>query len=226
VDKKKISEVLTAVARGGNNDIIDGVFALLDDETDSWFARAPESAKIADGATTAHLACHVGVLQRGGGKLDREGRDYWIKPLRELGGIEAITLLDGSFIVGHVKAKSPNSCYRLNEEFKAILKAPDPDWRRMLTQWASEDAARARRTFQAEMEEVSRKLVDNGHADLISACVDHYVGRFLPGYQVLYVDDSDGDRISAKEQAQMAAAGIVLTLDDAMPDVLLWNPAS
>lgn len=224
VSRAKVAEVLSQVALGGNADIVDGVYALLDDETPSWFSKAPDGAKVADGATTAHHACHIGILQRGNGKLDREGRDYWIKPLRELGGFVPITLLDGAFIVGHVKAKSPNSCYRLDEELVAIFKAPEPEWRAMLAAWASADAARGRKAFQAEMEEASRKLVDSGHADLIRASVDHYAARFLPGYQLLYIDDSDGDRVSAEERAKMAAAGVTLTLEDAMPDALLWNP--
>jgi hypothetical protein len=224
VTKDRIRTVLSTLHLGTNGDLVDGVFALLDDQNDSWFAKPPAGAKIADGATTAHLACHIGILQRGTTKLDREGRDYWIKPLRELGGIEAFTLQDGAFIVGHVKAKSPNSCYRLEEGLKTILMAPEAEWRQLLDAWARDDAARERRAFQAEMAEAARKLIDNGHADLIRASVEHYAPRFLPGYEVLYIDDSDGDRITAEEREKMAVAGIELRLEDAMPDVLLWNP--
>lgn len=226
VSRAKVAEVLSQVNLGGNADIVDGVYALLDDETPSWFANPPAGAKIADGATTAHIGSHIGILQRGNGKLDREGRDYWIKPLRELGGFVPITLLNGEFVVGHVKAKSPNSCYRLDEALVAIFKAPDPDWRVMLAKWASDDAARGRKAFEARMEEANRKLVDNGHADLIRASVEHYATRFLPGYELLYIDDSDGDRVSADEKKKMELAGVALTLDDAMPDALLWNPAT
>jgi hypothetical protein len=128
----KMAMVLSQVALGGNADIVDGVFAFLDDETPSWFPKPPEGAKVADGATTVHLACHIGILERGCGKLDRgKGRDYWIKPLRELGGFVPIALLDEAFIAGHVKAKPPNSCYRLDEELVAIFKAPEPEWRIM-----------------------------------------------------------------------------------------------
>lgn len=223
VTKDRIRQVLKFLHLGDNADLIDGVFALLDDQTESWFSRAPSGAKIADGATTAHLACHIGILQRGNSKLDREGRDYWIKPLRELGGIEPLTLHDGEFIAGHVKAKSPNSCYRLNQTFKAILTAPESEWRGLLTAWARDDVTRERRAFQAQMAEIARKLVDSSHADLIRASVEHYAARFLHGYEVLYVDDSDGDRISKAERERMQRAGVQLTLDDAMPDVLLWN---
>lgn len=224
VDKNKVRQVLSRLHLGSNADLVDGVFALLDDQTDSWFSKVPAEAKFYHGASTAHLACHIGILQRGGGKLDREGRDYWIKPLRELGGIEPILLHQMEFIHGHVVAKSPNSSYRLAEDFKAILQAPDDQWPGMLAKWAKQDAARQRREFQAVMAEASRQLVDTGHSDLIRASVKYYAQRFLPGYEVLYVDDADGDRISEQERAALARAGVELGLADAMPDVLLWNP--
>ncbi len=224
VTKDRIKAVLGAIDLGGNADLIDAVFALLDDETPSWFANSPKGATISDGATTAHVACHVGILQRGGRKLDREGRDYWLKPLRQLGGIEAIQLNDGAFIAGHPTAKSPNNSYRLEEGLIAILRAPDGDWKKMLAEWASKDAARERQSFQAEMAEAAKALVDRSHADLIATSVEHYAARFLPGFQVLYIDDADGDRISQKERDAMAKAGVELTLEDAMPDALLWNP--
>ena len=121
VTKDRIRSVLQSLDRGTNGDLVDCVFALLDDETESWFTKAPKGAKVAAGASTAHLACHIGILQRDTGKLDREGRDYWIKPLREIGGFEAITLEKGEFIPGHVRAKSPNSCYRLEESYARKL---------------------------------------------------------------------------------------------------------
>lgn len=224
VTKDRIRAVLQYLDLGSNADLVDCTFAMLDNQTASWFTKAPKGATIADGASTAHLACHIGILQRDSGKLDREGRDYWIKPLRELGGFEAITLENGEFILGHVKAKSPNSCYRLDEALKAVLKAPDDAWRDMLAEWARDDVLRERRAFQAEMAEAARKLIDSGHAHLIKASVENYAPRFLPGYQLLYVDDADGDRISDAERAKMAEAGVALTLEDAMPDALLWNP--
>ena len=53
---------------------------------------------------------------------------------------------------------------------------------------------------------------------------DHvYAPKFLTGYEVLYVDDADGDRVSESEREKLWGAGIEITLDDAMPDVLLWN---
>jgi hypothetical protein len=226
VTKAHIRNVLAGLNLGNNADLIDGVFALMDDETPSWFSKAPLGACFANGASTAHLACHIGILQRGENKLDREGRDYWIKPLREIGGIEPITLFDGEFIPGHVIAKSPNSAYRLSEEFKTILQADEGDWQKRLAKWSSQDASRQRREFQAQLAEASRLRVDTGHSDLIQATIKFYTPKFLPGYQVIYVDDGDGDRITAQDRKRLAEAGIELRLGDAMPDVLLWNSAT
>lgn len=225
VTKDRVRAVLGGLDLAKNAMLVDCVFALLDNETPSFFARRwPTNKRFADGATTAMLACHIGFLQYDRGKLDREGRDQWIKPLRDLGGIEAVTLIDNEFVLGHPIAKSGNSAYRLADAFVAILRAPEDQWRERLRDWAAADAIRQRREFQAEAAEASKLLVGVGHGSLIKASIDHYAARFLPGYEVLYVDDSDGDRISDEERAKLVAAGVDLKLGDAMPDVLLWNP--
>jgi hypothetical protein len=223
VTKIKINQVLDRLALGGNRDIIDAVFAMLDNETPSWFSTAPAGTTISEGASTAHLGCHIGVLQRGGPKLDREGRDYWIKPLRELGAVEAVFLNGAIFIAGHPVAKSPNSAYRLNAEFKAILEAKDGEWEKALADWSSKEAVRRRHEHQAKVEEAARKQVDSSHSQLITDSVTHYAKKFLPDYEVVYIDDGDGDRVTDEDKKKLATAGIVLELGDGMPDVLLWN---
>ena len=223
ISKIRIKQVLDKLALGNNRDIIDAVFALLDNETPSWFSKAPKGTKIADGASTAHVGCHVGVLQRGATKLDREGRDYWIKPLRELGAIDNVFLNGAVFIAGHPIAKSPNSAYRLNTDFKAILEAKAGDWEKVLTKWSGQEAIRRRHEHQAKVEAESRTQVDSKHTQLISDSITHYAKKFLPEYEVIYIDDGDGDRITEDDEEKLAAAGIALKLGDAMPDVLLWN---
>lgn len=160
-------------------------------------------------------------------KLDREGRDYWIKPLREIGAIEEVTLLDGKFVSGHVKAKSPNSSYRLNKEFVSVLKAPKDSWEEELSRWNSKDATRRRMAMQARAAEESKKrAVDTGHKHLINLSISIYAKNFLPDFSVLYVDDSDGQRISPKDAQRLTRAGVSIGLEDAFPDVLLWNSES
>lgn len=227
VDKERVRAVLAAIDRN-TNDIVDTVFALLDDTRSSWFPSATLGTKFSEGASTAHIACHVGILQRGARKLDREGRDYWIKPLRELGAIEPVYLNPGTgeFIHGHVVAKSANCAYRLADDFKEILQAPAAKWKEQLKVWASEERIRQRAEFQATMAEQSRRQVDTKHSDLIRASQNHYVGAFLPGYEVIYIDDGDSDRITDQDRERLAVAGLEIRLDDAMPDILLWNQES
>jgi hypothetical protein len=208
--------------------MVDVVFALLDNEMDSWFSKAPEGTKFSDGATTAHLGSHVGILQRGGNKLDREGRDYWIKPLRDLGAIEPIYFDSdrGIFIPGHPVPKSSNSAYRLSEGFRAILVASEEDWKEMLTDWIREDRIRERAELQARMAERSKHIVDTKHSDLIAVCKEVYVPSFLPGYQVIFVDETDGERVTGEALDSLSEAGIAITLKDPMPDILLWDPST
>lgn len=225
ITKERIRAVLRVIDRE-TDDIIDTVFALLDDDHDSWFSNAPSGTKFCAGATTAHIGSHVGLLQRGLTiKLDREGRDYWLKPLWELGAIEKVYFDPNTrqFINGHPVPKSQNCAYRLSEEFKRILQAPDPDWRNLIQDWISEDEIRQRAELQARLAAESTRRVDTKHIDLINTCCEHYVPNFLPGYEIIYYDIGDGDRITENDRIQLGEAGLEIGLADAMPDVLLWN---
>ena len=222
----KIRRVLTQIDRCTNN-MVEGVFALLATE-DNWFRKAARNGlQFRHGATTAHVGTHVGILQRGNrDKLDREGRDYWLKPLWEIGAIEKIYFNSptSEFLPGHPIAKSPNSAYRLSQEFIDILEAEEGEWQQMATDWIQEDVLRERLALQAEQAEETSQLVESAHSRLIRASHEVYAPRFLDGYQVLYIDDGDGDRTTDEQRALLATAGLTIDLSDSMPDVLLWNP--
>ncbi|WP_440885873.1 BsuBI/PstI family type II restriction endonuclease [Vibrio campbellii] len=224
----KIRSVLTQIDRCTNN-MVEGVFALLATE-DNWFRKAARNGlQFRHGATTAHVGTHVGILQRGNrDKLDREGRDYWLKPLWEIGAIEKVYFHSASsdFLPGHPVAKSPNSAYRLSDEFIAILEAADGEWQEMAAAWIQEDVLRERLALQAEQAEETGQLVESQHSRLIRASHQVYAPRFLDGYDVVYIDDGDGDRITEEQRALLESAGLDIRLDDAMPDVLLWNPTT
>lgn len=225
VTKDKIKSVLLRIDRH-TPDIQDAVFALLDDQQGSWFSNAPATYKFCDGASTAHIACHFGILQRGTRKSDREGRDYWLKPLWEIGAIEKVYYdrKTKDFLPGHPVAKSPNSAYRLSAEFVAILVAPEGQWQVLLSAWMKEDQIRTRLAVQAQLAEQTRKSIDTKHSSLIKASCKYYAPRFLPGFEIIYIDDGDGDRITDAQRQTLEKAGIEITLADSMPDVLLWHP--
>lgn len=224
VSKDRIEAVLGHIDRL-TNDQRDAIFALLDDRQPSWYTKAKAGLRFCDGASTAHIACHVGILQRGQRKLDREGRDYWLKPMWELGAINKVYFDSNTrdFIPGHPVAKSSNCAYVLAPEFRDILLAPEESWQTLLNIWIKADKVRQRLELQARLAEEALSSVDTKHADLIKACIEHYVPHFLPSYAIVYVDDSDGDRISDEEKRILDKAGIEITLDDSMPDILLWD---
>ncbi|TOA79651.1 hypothetical protein CGK20_22165 [Vibrio parahaemolyticus] len=227
VSKQRVREVLVKIDQMNDNKV-DVVFSLLCDEL-SWYKKAAKNElRFCDGASVAHIGTHVGILQRGRNtKLDREGRDYWLKPFWEIGAIEKVYLdSKGEFNPGHPVAKSANSAYRLAPDFLAILKAQDNKWRELANVWMDEDVKRERLSLQAAQAQVIADSVETPHSRLIRLSHEVYAPRFLKGYDVVYVDDGDGDRITDDERAMLTAAGLELTIDDSMPDVLLLNRAT
>lgn len=232
VTKERITSVLSRIA-SYSDEARDVVYALLD-ESPNWYTTAHEGARFCDGACTAFIGAHVAILQRDNdAKLDREGRDYWIKPLVDIGAIEPCYLPSRTdtellehgniFYNGHLKAKSPNNAYRLSASFVEVLLASDEQYEGMLDTWIAEDAVRERLELQATLASQVRHLADHGHSELIQACCDYYVPRFLTGFRVVYVDDGDGDRVTEKQQETLRTAGLTITIRDSMPDILLWN---
>ncbi|EEI7353432.1 hypothetical protein G4E67_005046 [Salmonella enterica] len=171
ISKEKIKSVLNIIDRS-TNDMIDAVFALLD-ERPTWFSKKAIKAgiKFCDGASTAHIGAHIGILQRGGyTKLDREGRDYWLKPLWEIGSLEKVMLDSNTmtFIPGHPIAKSPLCAYKISQAFKDILSAPDGVWESLAKEWVSEENKRQRLNFQAEVIKKAKEAVHSPHSQLIA----------------------------------------------------------
>ncbi|CAI0803006.1 BsuBI/PstI family type II restriction endonuclease [Serratia fonticola] len=225
VTKQRVIDVLAVIDRCTDN-MVDVVYSLLCDEP-SWYKKAALNGyRFCDGASVAHIGTHVGILQRGGNlKLDREGRDYWLKPLWEIGAIEKVYFDSNAddFKPGHPIAKSSNSAYRLAADLMVILQAPNTQWRNLAEGWLQVDVQRERLALQAAQALATANTVESAHSRLIRASYEVYATRFLPGYQVIYIDDGDGDRISQEQKDVLADAEVTITIHDSMPDVLLWN---
>ena len=173
----------------------DAVWSLLNNEFPSLFSHA-QGRTLADGASVAQIGGYIGIVMRGQNRLDREGRDYWLKPLREIGAIVEVTFLSNSnvFVPGHIKPKSPNS----------------------------EETRRKRLSVHAA--HVTESIRTSGvgeHRSLIGAAKNVYAPSFLPGYYVVFEDSGDGDRITAAEKAALERHGVELDLSDAWPDLIL-----
>lgn len=225
IDREKVQTALEIFDRS-EKDIIDVVMALLDNKLPSLF-KTPEDVKFSDGASIADIGCYVGIWQRRGNKLDREGRDYWIKPLREIGIIEPIEWNTNlkEFLIGHLTPKSPNAAYRLDDEFVNILQLDIEHMKQSLKEYKKDNNVASRLKKQAELIQISKNLVGSGsHESLIHSSINVYAPHFLPDYEVCFKDDSDGDRVTQLELDKLNSCGIKLGIGDSWPDVILFNP--
>ncbi len=220
VSREIITQALARISLNTSN-MIDAVFCLLDNEFPSLFGSY--DGPLSHGATTGQIGCYVGIFLNSGKKLDREGRDYWIKPLTEAGLIEKI-VYDSSlrnFLPGHLKAKSPSSSYRLNNEFVELLRNYTEE---AALAFFNSDTATQRLMFQAQVTTESMQTNGRGeHHDLIELALRHYAPHAHPGFTPIYIDNADGDRIDTEEIASLANAGIQLAIDDSYPDIILYN---
>lgn len=205
------------------DDIRDTIWCLLNNEFLSLFPNADNMA-IADGASVAHIGGYIGILMRHSKKLDREGRDYWIKPLRALGIVEEITFRNGSFLAGHLKAKSPHSCYRLNSDFIYLLQSlKNPDFENIFSNWINQTDQRLQIYTDIVINNQEEQEISD-HKQLILDSINIYSKYFLPGYFPVFTDFEDGNRVTTQERLLLDKYGIVFgRLSDVWPDVILIN---
>lgn len=207
-----------------DKDKIDVVMSLLDNTLYSLFASADDKS-FADGASIADIGCYVGIWMRDGNKLDREGRDYWMKPLVECGITEELEWNSShkKFFSGHLTPKSPNGCYKLNDEFVRILKQKEKTMLKELKIFCSSSEIAKRREKQAEAIKISKSLLGSNHQKLIQAAIKIYSKDFLPEFEVVFIDDSDGNRITNDQRKKFEEIGLEITLADSWPDIVLYN---
>ncbi len=234
ITKSDVELVLKSI-KMDNSKQINCIWALLDDELESIF---DNNFKFSDGATTAHIGAYIGVLLGDADiKTDREYiRDYYIKPLLEIGAIEPIIYLKKSnkkvnvpetgFYIGHLVPKSGGNCYRLNVNFIELLKSfSEIGIDTAIQDWIEEDSKNKRLQILADAtrDNTSRYILD-GHGALISKSINIYAKHFLEGYEVIYTDAIDGERITEGEQNKLDKYGIIFGgLDSVWPDAILYN---
>lgn len=222
ISLEKISDFLKKIGRY-SDDRRDTIFCLLNDELPNLYSTIKTTEKISAGASTAQIGSYIGILLRGrNNKLDREGRDNWIKPLIHIGIIEPIYLEGKIFVHGHKKPKSPNSAYRLKNEFVELLqKYDDDDFDQLIKEWLATSDERSKLLITYEIKSASNGYT---HRELIDDSIRLYAKHYLPGYKCIYIDSDDGNRISEMEKSLLNKYGIIFgSLDDVWPDAILYN---
>lgn len=223
LDIKIIEKLLKKLDRY-SDDMLDVIYCLSNNELPNLFSKLNSSIPISSGASVSHIGAYIGILIRGKNKLDREGRDYWIKPLVEIGILEPITLTNGTFVIGHTKAKSPNSSYRLSNEFINLIQTiTDENFDSKVTEWIN--ASNERNRLMITVNKNNSTINDNSHKQLIEDSINLYANHYLPNYICIFKDADNGDRITKEERYLLEKYKISFGhLDDVWPDVILYNP--
>lgn len=205
------------------DDMRDVIYCLLNDELPNLYSSISKTHSISAAASVSHIGSYIGILMRGKSKLDREGRDYWIKPLVDIGVIERITVSGNTFELGHLKAKSPNCAYRLNSEFIQLLKNHNnKNFDHLVKEWFNSSFRRKR--LIVTYEKNNKETNTLSHKGLIEDSINIYAKHYLFGYTSVFKDAEDGNRITNEERALLDQYKIKFgDLDDVWPDVILYN---
>jgi hypothetical protein len=210
------------------------VLMVLTDDSIPHHHPALAAARLPLGAcgTTAQIFQHVvKYLSSSVSKLDREGRDFYVAPLHRPGMlIERVQVpakkereASGELLVeGWPKAKNRYSGHRVTADVRQMLAAPEEQFGDLLQRFLSADAMRERQARAAKAAE--RVASDSPHAELIRVARDAQIAELAREgreYVCIYIDDTDGDRVSETEAAELDGRGLTFGGNWRYPDALL-----
>jgi hypothetical protein len=224
---RKRIELLLAALDLDQEETVAVLLVLTDDSIPHHHPLGQEGLPLSACGTTAEVFKHATrYLSRfKGDKLDREARDFYIAPLREAGLIEQVQIpsqtrreeLGVDVVDGWPVAKNQYSGHRVTSELCDLLAVPEKDWDRALRAFIAGDEQRRRRARQAE---TAATVPDSDHARLIRTATEIHLEE-LDGYEILYVDDRDGQRVSADTQERLSALGLEFGGNWRYPDAIL-----
>ena len=171
---------------------------------------------------------NVGKIAEKPEGMDRElCRDYVLKPLIELGVVVKATWKNGNpplLLPGHLKAKSPNSVYRLADKMIEVLDCPDSDFGAQLEELKF-TLPQVQQERLAIEQLVANTQCDQSHGRLVKACAD-IVKEYGADSTLVFLDLADGQRISDEYEKLLKEHGLALTLADNVPDAILASKKS
>jgi hypothetical protein len=209
---------------------------LSDDETLHPEARlASQGIPISGGASTRGLFDAAGKNLGRSNRIDRETRDYVFPQLIDVGLVERIHINSRAmaeetgrlFVRGqHLVAKSPNSGYVLTEDAQQLLmEVASEQWPSALEGWLGQSKTRRQQLLKkAKRDALAAAAPANKHSVLIEQCVDALLDSAAEGFELVFIDDSDGDRIQKRWQARLEELNLMPDLDSRWPDAILFDP--
>lgn len=210
---------------------------LSDDETPSDFpALAKRGLRLADAMRTEQLMKRLSArLGRPGKKVDREQRDYAIAPLRELGVVDKAYVKpqkdwpesgDDLVKVGRHFSKSGNNSYRLTDEARDLLDAPENTWTARLDDFVASDQRRRLRRLQKQAVATLVDTRNEGerHKALITATVNALRETRCAEFELVFIDDDDGRRVRDEWRPRLEELNLMPDEEKGRyPDALLVN---
>lgn len=204
---------------------LETIMALLDREEPSGFAAlAKAGLSLADGGTTRQLLEYI-APRLGKERMDRELRDYIMLPLREVGIlIKGYADTETLNVTPHKwKPKSPNNVYVLAGDLVELVEAvPEDTFGLRLTEWEASTEDRISHIAGAE----AAAFAQDADERLVSIAQALYCPKFLTNYEVVFVDDTDGARISEEWEGHVGELNLPLNLSTRWPDIILNIPGT
>lgn len=204
------------------------IVALTDDNLPSPFSSlADDGQPFASAAGTRQIFERCMPLLGTDRRPDRELRDYWIRPLVDLGLVERVYVTPKEGVdagepliqVGVHYTKSARNAYRLDPEVRNLLDSPANEFDELLAGFVQGNAQRRMRALQART-----ASLPSTHGALIIGAVGLLQETRLGQYLLLYVDDEDDARVENEWKPRLATFGLELTLADKFPDAILGHP--
>ncbi len=213
------------------------LIVLTDDEEPSRFtllARAGKPLSYCVG-TSQILSCVAKLLGLPPEKkIDREMRDAVIPQLREVGVVRLATAATNEYFEQtgqlrqldvHNPPKSPNSCYVLTAEARALFDVADDGFEDLLVKFVAATPQRRLRHQQHRAQRAVATASTNKHAALMRAAAQTISGSTLgQGFEVVCIDDSDGQRLAPQWEQRLEELDLKPDLSSRWPDVILANP--
>ncbi len=169
-----------------------------------------------------------------GRSFDRELRDDVFPTLITVGLLDKIHINSredfeetGRLVVRgrHPIAKSPNSGYALTPEARELLiDISDSKWPSARDAWLSQSQSRRQQTMRRTAgEKVDTAAPKSRHAVLIQQCVEALQSSVAASFELIFVDDADGERIQGRWRDRLETLGLEPDLASRWPDAILLN---
>lgn len=207
------------------------LFGLTDDQTPNPHpVLERKQLPLSAGAGTAKLfgwaASRLGVR-----RFDREMRDYVFPQLMDMGLVDKAlilsndrALLSGVDVeIGVHEPKSPNNAYVATGALVNLLRKPDSEWREAKAAFVRGDVKRRRKTVERRAAVAFGAAAPNQHAALIRTAVEALRQTIASEYELVFIDDADGDRVADAYRERLEALNLLPDLASKWPDAILCN---